>query len=498
MRVAGFMKTVLGLLAVLVLAMSAMSAILAVGSVPAGAASPAGHWRGQTYDCTGGNVPPGNYSSMIITGVCYAPAGTINIWGDLNVAPGALFDAVTPGDPAGNPLLPATVLVGGNVNVGSGAVLVLGCSPSQGCHAITSDYIGGNLTGYGALGIVLHAVSIRGSASVYGGGGGAAGGAASGGCFTSPIPAPWSDDAALSTGPNGTPQFTDFEDNSIGGNLSIVGVQTCWLGSFRNQVGGSVTLNGNSTSDPDGMELASNMVRGSLTCLSNVPAVQFGDSSGASNTVGGNGFGECGFNVVLPNPAPQANEGTGVPEHIAVSSWSLGTYYGTHTQVGASTAVPLGSPFVTESGNTLAAELNNVVLGGSGLTGSITVVPGSMLGSTGEVVVASVHPDGSESFEAVDNCTCSFQGKTGPVTVWAYGTTSAQGVTYGTFLVTSGGATIGGGLDTLAGYGSFSSWGEPAGTLSLVEHLGLNGSGPRPPCRGGYHHTPWTHSFHRH
>ncbi len=38
-----------------------------------------------------------------------------------------------------------------------------------------------------------------------------------------------------------------------------------------------------------------------------------------------------------------------------------------------------------------------------------------------------------------------------------YGTTSPSGFTYGTFLVVSGGAAVGGGLQTLAGWGTFSS-----------------------------------------
>ncbi len=472
-------------------------ALLCVGlgaTASVAGASPPGGWPfGQTYNCTGGNVPPGTYSSMIITGVCYMPAGTITIQSNLTVAPGALLDAVTPGDPSGNPLLPATVVVGGNVNVGNGAVLVLGCSPSQGCHAITSDRIGGNLSGFGALAVVLHAVSIGGSVFLAGGGGGAAGGAASGACFASPIPAPWSEDPALSSGPNGSPQFTDFEENSIGGNLSILGMQTCWLGSFRNQVRGSISLIGNSTSDPDGMEIGSNLVGGNLACQSNLPAVQFGDSAAAPNTVGGFAFGQCGFNVVLPNPAPESMEGTGIPEHITVSAWSLGTYFGAHTQVGPSIPIPLGSPNVTESGNTLVAEFNNVVLHGSGLTGSITVVPGGPPGQNGETVVASVSPDGSEAFEAFDDCTCSFQGQSGPVSITAYGTTSANGVTNGTFLITSGGATVGGGLDTLAGYGSFSSWGQPQGTLGLVEHLAITGNEGM--SHQGPGHNPWFRPF---
>jgi len=161
--------------------------------------------------------------------------------------------------------------------------------------------------------------------------------------------------------------------------------------------------------------------------------------------------------------------------HITASTRKLGTYVGTHTQVGPSTSVPLG-PNVTESGNTLVAQLNNAILKGAGLTGKITVVAGAPLGSTGEVVVATIHPDGSQSFEALDNCACRFHGHKGTVAIMAYGRTSKNGVTKGLFLITSGGAGRGG-LATLAGWGTFSSVGQRAGTLRLVEHLAITGRG---------------------
>jgi len=126
----------------------------------------------------------------------------------------------------------------------------------------------------------------------------------------------------------------------------------------------------------------------------------------------------------------------------------------------------------TASGAELLVALNNDILTGAGLRGAITVVPNSPLGSTGEAVAITVHPNGSQSFIAFDKCQCHFDGHTGLVAIEAYGTTSADGATYGMFLVTSGGP-MGGGLGTLAGYGTFSSNGEPAGTLRLIEHLRL-------------------------
>jgi len=446
------------------------------------AASAAPSWGGGKFDCTGGNIPPGTYDSILVTGICYMPAGTIVVRGDLTVAPRALLDAATPGDPAANPLLPATVRVGGNVRVGHGAVLVLGCSPAGGCNAVTYDRIRGNLTAFGALGVVIQAVSIGGNATVVGGGGGVAGGAGSGGCFTSPIPKPWSEDPALSNPKTGSPQYTDFEDSPIGGNLRVIGMQTCYLGSFRDRVGGSIAFVGNTTSDPDGNELGANLARGNVTCRGNLPATQFGDSFAAPNMVGGLAFGQCGFRVALHSPPAAPKQPAGPLVHITVSTRKLGTYIGIHRQVGPSIQVPLG-PNVTESGNTLVAQLNNAILKGTGLNGKVTIVPGAPLGSTGEVVVATIHPGGSQSFEALDNCTCSFRGHKGMVAIMAYGRTSKHGVTQGLFLITSGGAGHGG-LATLAGWGTFSSVGQRAGTLRVVSHLAIAGPGGKAAAGG--------------
>ena len=451
------------------MALGATVALLGLSIVPvltASAASATTLDHDHGYTCTGGDIAPGTYSSILVTGVCYMPAGNVKIRGDLKVAPGALLDATSPGDPAASPTVPATVVIGGNVSVGRGAVLVLGCSPNISCSnppGISFDRIGGNLTAIGALGVVVHSATIGGNASVLGGGGGAVGGANSGGCFTAPTPAPWSEDTALiNAGSN--PQFTDFEDNSIGGNLTVIGVQTCWLGSLRNQVRGNVTFAGNVTSDPDGLEIDNNLLGGNMTCLNNDPAVQYGDSGAAPNMVGGFGIGECGFKVVVPNtgPADQA----AVAEHISVSTRSLGRYFGTHTSTNV-TSLPT---VTTESGDMIVANLNDFVLTGTGLTGSGTFNPAVPPGSSGEALLETVFPNGSKSFVAFDTCNCSFGGQTGTATIRFYGTTSEDGSTYGTFLVASGG-TGNGGLSTLAGWGTFSSRGQPAGTWRIVEHL---------------------------
>ena len=445
--------------------------IPAVLTTSAASAAPA---NGGAYTCTGGNIAPGTYKSIIVTGICYMPAGTIVVRHNLTVAPGALLDAYTPGDPHAHPVVSATVLIGGNVFVGKNAVLALSCSPNGACSnppGITFDRVGGNITALDAQAVVIQSATIDGSVTILGGGGGAAGGANSGGCFNpkSPIPAPWSKDAALSNPKTGSPQYTDAEDSVIGGNLTVAGQQTCWMGSLRNRVGGSVTFTNNVTSDPDGMEIVNNLVGGNMTCLNNDPAVQFGDGAAAPNLVAGDASGECAFTALKPNPAPSPGPppvAAGPLEHISVSLGSLVAFSGTHT----ATFVASMPAVTTASGNTITAVVNDFTLTGAGLTGSGTVNVKLLPMPSGDAVLSSVHPNGSALFIAYDACKCMFGGQSGTVMLRFYGKKSAHGVTRGIFLVASGGAANGH-LATLAGWGTFSSAGEPAGTWRLVEYL---------------------------
>ena len=263
---------------------------------------------------------------------------------------------------------------------------------------------------------MVHSASIGGSVNLVGGGGGAA--AENCSAVTMPQsgplpPAPWSQDPNLAF----TPVYTDFEDATIGGNFNISGLTSCWLGSLRDQIGGSATWNNNTMGDPDAMEIGSDLINGNMACFGNseggTAGVQFGDGGAAPSTVGGWGLGQCGFSVLQPNPAPEAlaqetppqtcTPSICIPEHVSVSKWSLGTYYGTHIQEGPSqVTLPIGT---TESGDSSAAEVNNIVFAGSGLTRIGTYDPTQPLGSTGEAVAVTNYPNGSESFTAFDNCT---------------------------------------------------------------------------------------------
>jgi hypothetical protein len=471
------------------------SGVILGGAAAAGASEPAhGSNIHGSYNCTSGNIPPGTYKSMTISGVCFMSDGNVVVKGNLTVKPGALLDNGTPGDPASStkspPVVAANLYVGGNVKVGKGAVLVLGCSPNSACGGaqppktpppgpgISSAQIRGNLTANQALGVVVHSSSIGGNFTDIGGGGGTMGGVATGGCFAAAPPAPWSEDTGSLAG---NPVYTDVEDASIGGNYTIAGVSSCWLGSLRNQIRGNATFIGNQMGDPDAMEIGNNLVGRNLTCFNNDPAPQFGDGA-SSDLVAGRASGQCAFDVVLPNPAPEAvagNGGTGVgiQQHFAVSTRHLKTYFGTHTE--GDTPVLSLPPVTTDAGNTISAAIFNFTLAskGGGLVGTGTYTGGPPGQSPGETLLATTFPNETESFTAYDTCDkCGFAGQNGSVSLRAYGTTNRHGFTSGTFLITSNGTVLPDtttpvpGLATLVGYGSF--WGSGA-TVHVIEHLGF-------------------------
>jgi hypothetical protein len=263
------------------------------GLLGAGAASaaPAGH-HGGAFTCSGTPKSPGvlagRHSSVVVRGTCVVNSGPASVRRDVVVTPGSVLLAAY-GRHASN------LTVGGNLVVRFGSTLILGCEaahfaciddPHQKHPTLnSSSSVGGSLIALRALGVVVHSSSIGGSVVERGGGGG------------------------LSCTPAGvfrqfkSPVYSDYEDNWIGRSLVITHLRSCWLGALRNHVH-SVLVKGNRMADPDANEVLSNLVSGSIACFRNVPAIQFGDSHGVSNRVGGFAFGQCGFRVLKPNPAP--------------------------------------------------------------------------------------------------------------------------------------------------------------------------------------------------
>ncbi len=266
------------------------------GSASATTAFPAG---GSAQTCTGTVDSPGtlagSYGNVVITGACVVDAGPVNVSGNLTIASGGALTAIfglNDQTGSGN----SNITVHGNLVVDSGGSLMLGCyslvlplwgvthlinvpdfpcfdDPNPGAPTLNpQDVIDGNLVANAPLGVVVHNTTIRGIFNKY----------------------------------LGLPEYTEYGGNPVGGNLSVNGLDTCWDGLFRNVVHGNMTLTNNTGGvffgAADANEFASNTVLGNLACSGNNPANQLGDSDGSPNQVAGNATGECGFDVILPNP----------------------------------------------------------------------------------------------------------------------------------------------------------------------------------------------------
>jgi hypothetical protein len=98
------------------------------------------------------------------------------------------------------------------------------------------------------------------------------------------------------SGPFGPPfdvTWNTIEDSVINGSVNISGYNGFWQGFFRNTVNGSFTFNNNTVIDPDGNEIQTNTIHGSMNCSGNIPAPQSGDSGGSPNTATGHKNGQC-------------------------------------------------------------------------------------------------------------------------------------------------------------------------------------------------------------
>jgi hypothetical protein len=299
------------------LALAALaSTSIFLGAGVAGAATQHRHHH-HSSTCTGTLTAPGvlagTYRGNVrIVGVCTVNGGAAVVRGNVIVTPGSVLNATFAlNDVAGSGT--SSLYVKGDIKVEQGAVLGMGCEPQETpCSDDPNASTGGTLTGInhvsgdvrarGALAVIVHASTIRGDLIVNGGGGGLSCAVPTSGIF-----------AEL-----GSPVFTDAEDNTIGGDLKITNLQTCWLGALRNHVRGSILDARNTMADPDADEVLANVVRGSMACYKNTPAVQYGDSGSTPNQVRGRARGECGFKVLQPNPAPTSTTPAGPLEPISI------------------------------------------------------------------------------------------------------------------------------------------------------------------------------------
>ena len=211
---------------------SVASLVLAIVVMGAGAAAAAEAHHGQHNTCTGTLTAPGVLAgtfrgNVVVTGVCAVNGGAAVIKGDLILAPGSVLNATFAlNDVAGTGT--SSLTVRGDVRVRKGATLAMGCEPnfspcSDDPNATGHNQVSGDVRASQALGVLLHASKIRGNVTMRGGGGSVTCAVPSGGIF----------------GFLGSPVFSDAEDNNIGGNLSIIGLRTCWMGALRNHVQGA-------------------------------------------------------------------------------------------------------------------------------------------------------------------------------------------------------------------------------------------------------------------
>jgi hypothetical protein len=274
---------------------------LMLGAAPASAHAPATHTCAGTLAAPG--VLAGTYRGNVqIDGVCMVNGGAAVVDGNLTVTPGSALNAsFALNDKTHHGT--SSLRVRGNLSVLKDAVLDMGCLPlhspcsddpkaSTGGTLTGHNRVDGNLAGWEALAIIVHASRIDADVTQVGGGGGAA-------AMTCKVPTTGVF-AAI-----GSPVFSDYEDNRIAGDLSVSKLRTCWFGALRDNVGGTVTVDGNRFGDPDADEVNSNLVHRSMKCFANTPAVQYGDATGGRpNKVADDASGQCGFKVKLHNPVP--------------------------------------------------------------------------------------------------------------------------------------------------------------------------------------------------
>jgi hypothetical protein len=261
----------------LLFALVATLSLLLLGTGTGSAASASASASG--LKCSGtlaspGSIAPGTYSSIMVVGFCLGPpTGNVIVTGDVIVTKAAVLAANYPAFAPGAPEGDATWLVKGDVRVGHGATLLLGCEPHAGCVNTTFDAVKGNVNADGALGVILHSNIIGGNVSYSGGGGGV--------------------NCTPGFGPFSFGVFSDAEDKVINGSLHVSGLRSCWFGVFRNIIMGNATVTGNQFANSDATEVANNQVFGNLACFNNVPVAQFGDSAQPPNVVFGAIRGEC-------------------------------------------------------------------------------------------------------------------------------------------------------------------------------------------------------------
>jgi len=290
------MGTFLRSLSCLVFTGAVIGGALAAGPVTAaGAAVTTG-----TATCSGTPTAPGvltgTHGAVVVKGACEVNAGAAVVNGDLTLSAGsALLAVFALNDQTGTGT--SSLTVKGNVLVRSGATLLMGCNPANfpclddpdqsnptlSMHAT----VGQDLRSNQPLGVIVHNFTVGGDVIQTGGGGG------------------------VNCRPQGvfklfqSPVYSTYEVGSVGGDVRISSVHSCWMGVVETQVGNTMVMYRNKLADPDAVEILSNNIKGNLICRGNSMAWDNGDTGPnlfprqpEPNTVGRNRKGQC----VLSSP----------------------------------------------------------------------------------------------------------------------------------------------------------------------------------------------------
>jgi hypothetical protein len=224
-----------------VLRLVSLGAFAAAMLMTAGAASAAA-----PYTCSGSVDNPGvlseTYSTNVfVSGFCVT-GGPTTVAGNVFLRPGSV-------------LIADNFTATGNLHVGSGATLVGGPTEEGGDESAPpppSFHVGGNLIATQPLGVVLHGSDISGNVVESGGGGGF-------NCDPSGVFSLF-----------GSPVFSVIGEGShVGGNVTVTGLTSCWLGVTHSRIDGSVRMLNNQLADPDAIEILDNDIGGNIVCEQN-------------------------------------------------------------------------------------------------------------------------------------------------------------------------------------------------------------------------------------
>jgi len=265
--------------------------VLAAGPVTAAGAAVTG-----TVTCKGSLSSPGVLvgtvnSNVVVKGLCAVPAGPAVVTGNVTVSAGSVLVAAFG-------LHNSRLTVNGNIYVRAGAVALLGCNPAnfaciddpnQSNPTLSSHLtVGLDLRSNLALGVIVHNFSIAGDLIQTAGGGG------------------------VNCRPQGifkafmnSPVFSAYEVGTVGGDVRISSVHSCWMGVVQLKIGNTMVMFRNRLADPDAIEILANHITGNLICRGNSMVWNSSEAGNGlfprdphPNTVGRNRKGQC----VLASP----------------------------------------------------------------------------------------------------------------------------------------------------------------------------------------------------